>query len=129
MFRLVRHCSERLPHGIRAWVKVARRAGFTGTLYVRGFKPRDDEPNGRILLGTQRANRIVVRIQHKCGNCTVKGYDPLQTFAHELGHWHRWKKGMKVSNNKAFASNTEQALDPIEAYCERFAAKLLKGIV
>ena len=129
MFKIVRHCSERLPHGIRAWVKVARRAGFRGTLYVRGFKPRDDEPNGRILLGHQKGDRIVVRVQSRCGNATVQGYDPLRTFAHELGHWHRYTKGMKVTNGRAFKNNAEQAADPIEAYCDRFAARLLKGIV
>src|SRR5688572_20708822 len=100
MFRLVRHCAERLPHGIPTWVKAARKAGFTGTLYVRGFRQnRDSEPNGRVLLGTQRANRIVVRIKAPCGTTDVHGYDPLRTFAHELGHWHRWKRGMKVTNN------------------------------
>lgn len=128
MFTIVKHCSERLPHGIRAWVKVARRAGFDGTLYVRGFRHKDKEPHDRWLLGTQKGNRIVVRIQARCGRVGINYYDPLRTFAHELGHWYRWQSSMKVTNDRAFKNNTEQAKDPIEAFCDRYAARLLKDL-
>ena len=129
MFTIVRHCGERLPGGIRKWVKVARRAGFDGTLYIRGFRSRDNEPTGRIILGTQFNNRIIVRVQSKCGNASLaRPLDPLQTFAHELGHWHRQMKGLQSTNGIDFKSNAEQAKDPIEAYCDRYAARLLKDL-
>lgn len=126
---IVRHCQERLPHGIRTWVKVARRAGFDGTLYVRGFRSRDRDKGDRIVLGSQFNNRIVVRLQAPCGRVeTVRGFDPLQTFAHELGHWHRQQMGRLNTNGIDFKSNTEQARDPIERYCDRYAAQLLKDL-
>ena len=125
---LVRHCQERLPGGIRTWVKLARLAGFDGTLYVRGFKPRD-QTNGRWTLGSQFNNRIVVRVQSPCGRAsTVRPINPLQTFAHELGHWDRQRRGVKNTNGVEFRSNAEQARDPIEAACERYAARLLKAL-
>lgn len=126
---LVRHCAERLPGGIRRWVKVARRAGFDGTLYVRGFRPRDHDANGRVTLGSQFNNRIVVRLNAPCGTATtIRPVDPLQTFAHELGHWNLQQQGRKNTNGVDFKSNTEQAKDPIERACDRYAAKLLRDL-
>ena len=127
MFSIVRCCGVRLPGGIRKWVKLARLAGFEGTLYLRGFRPHDHERNGRIVLGRQFGNRIIVNVQAPCGHVSVQ-VDPLSTFAHELGHWTRQRNGLKNTNGIDFKSNTAQAKDPIEAYCDRYARRLLKRL-
>lgn len=129
VFTLKRHCAERLPHGIPVWVEAARRAGFDGTLYVRGFRPRDAQPHGRILLGTQFGSRIVIRLNAPCGKTKSKVGDPLVVFAHELGHWDLQRRGLKNTNGIDFRSNSEQAMDSIERRCDRYAKRLLKGLL
>lgn len=104
--KVVRHCSERLPGGLRRWRRLARRAGFTGTLEVYGYgvhgSParmqlrvnRKDE--GEATVADYGGNHIRVWLRAACSpvpmTFTTK---PLFAFAHELGHHRQEVRGVR----------------------------------
>ena len=100
-----RYCGrERLPGGAPSWRRLARRAGFTGTLAVFGYgvggRPggaqRKAERTGE-LTGIALADYEpgLIRVWMPC-TCQAADFDadllaldredPLSSFAHELGH-------------------------------------------
>jgi hypothetical protein len=103
--RIVRYCGrERLPGGARFWQRLARRAGFTGTLVVYGYgvggRPggaqRKAERTGELggmVLADYEPGLIRVWLPCTCqaadpdvDQLVEEREDPLSSFAHELGH-------------------------------------------
>ena len=103
--RISRYCGkERLPGSARFWKRLARRAGFTGTLAVYGYgvggRPggaqrkaeRTGVQDGMVLADYEPG---LIRVWVPC-TCQAADFDadqlredreyPLSTFAHELGH-------------------------------------------
>lgn len=103
--RIARYCGrERLPGGARLWQRLARRAGFHGTLAVYGYgvggRPGGDQRKAERTgeqLGMALADYEpgLIRIWLPC-TCQAADLDvdqlaedredPLSSFAHELGH-------------------------------------------
>ena len=125
---IVKCCaSVRLPGGERKWRRMARLAKFDGTVRVRGFSKRDQEPHEMVSLGKYFwwRNLITVQIKGHCGRgVTTSRYDPLATYGHELGHSMLHARGRVVTNGRAFRDNAEQRSDPIERACDRYSRLL-----
>lgn len=127
-------CSKtRLPGGERKWRRMAKLAGFNGTVRVVGFnKKRDSIPHNMILLGTYRpeTKTITVRIKgHSKNDPTFNrgSYSPIATFGHELGHTILERRGKDMTTGKDFHGNREQANDPIERACDRYSRLLRRN--
>jgi hypothetical protein len=103
--RILRYCGrERLPGSARFWQRLARRAGFRGTLAVYGYgvggRPggaqrkaeRTGEQDGVVLADYEPG---LIRVWLPC-TCQAADLDTdqlaedredaLSSFAHELGH-------------------------------------------
>lgn len=99
--RIYRHCDETLPGGERLWRRLARMAGYSGDLYVRGYGT-DDYQNLERAIMTRTIVRgftaftkdktplgIVVYLGRPDALCAMwypREVDAVSTFCHELGH-------------------------------------------
>jgi hypothetical protein len=133
--KLIRCCAKvRLPGTEGKWRRMAKLAGFDRTVKVRGFRTSDIH-NKRLYVGTMNmtASVITVRIEHTCGTAVFpyykpRGYNPLSTFGHELGHFILKQRGRSewTTRAKAWRDNAEQRHDPVERACDRYS-RLLRG--
>lgn len=128
--RVLRYCGrERLPGGIRLWQRLARRAGFYGTLVAYGYgvggRPGGDHrkaertgvQDGMVLADYEPG---LIRVWVSC-TCQAAEFDPdqladdhedpLSSFAHELGH---------------HAQYLRRGVYPDEAVAERYGRLLLR---
>jgi hypothetical protein len=126
--RIVKCCEKvRLPGGERKWLKMAGLAEFNGTINIRPFTHKSKLAPDSYELGEYRPSRsaIRVRINHTHGlNLSVKGYNPIDTLGHELGHHILRLKGRPWASN--FKSVSAQSHSPVERACDRYA-RLLKA--
>ena len=131
--KLIRCCAKvRLPGTEGKWRRMAKLAGFDRTVKVRGFRTSDIH-NKRLYVGTMNmtASVITVRIEHTCGTAVFpyykpRGYNPLSTFGHELGHFILKQRGRSewTTRAKAWRDNAEQRHDPVERACDRYSRLL-----
>jgi hypothetical protein len=130
--RVARFCGrERLPGGTRLWQRLARRAGFAGTLAIYGYgvggRPghtqrkaeRSGAPVG-IVLADYEPGLIRVWLPCTCqaaefdlDQMTEDREDPLSSFAHELGHHVQHRRRRSYFN---------------EAVAERYGRLLLREL-
>jgi hypothetical protein len=128
--RISRYCGhERLPGGARLWERLARRAGFKGTLVAYGYgvggRPggaqRKAERTGvhyGMVLADYEPGLIRVWVPCTCqaaefdrDQLVDDREDPLSSFAHELGHHVQYAKRRTYFN---------------EAVAERYGRLLLR---
>jgi hypothetical protein len=128
--RLSRYCGrERLTGGMRLWERLARRAGFRGTVAVYGYgvggRPggaqRKAERTGvhyGMVLADYEPGLIRVWVPCTCQAAEFdqeelvdNHEDPLASFAHELGHHVQYAKRRTYFN---------------EAVAERYGRLLLR---
>lgn len=112
--KIVRHCRERLPGGAAKWRRLARAAGFTGTLHVYGYGtgPRDTAYGHRKACTSEElipvnvgyytpTSHIQVWVDSPCGITLRPTKKPLETFSHELGHH------LDYQNNRGWVGDVE----------------------
>ena len=127
MFRIVRHCSERLPGGARRWRALARAAGFSGTLTIRGYgvggaigagqRALWRDRTGEAVLGQYDCgSRIDVWVRHAPDSRIGMVADPYIVFAHELGHY-------RITQRGARPRDEERAADAIGARLRKKVAR------
>jgi hypothetical protein len=132
LVRVVRFCGrERLPGGQRLWRRLARRAGFAGTLALYGYgvggRPghaqrkaeRTGEFTGMVLADYEPG---LIRVWLPCA-CQAADFDtdqlkedredPVSSFAHELGHHVQHRRRRRFQN---------------EAVAERYGRLLLREL-
>lgn len=128
--KIVRHCRERLPGTERLWRRLAKKAGFSGTLEVIGYGVGNTKEAKlhRKNIGTSKKitlayivydeNRIRVFSNGPCTPMvhTTKAkanWPPIASFAHELGH---------------FVLNRDNPKKDNERNADRYARKALRGL-
>lgn len=143
--KVVRHCTERLPHGEAEWQKAAKIAGFNGTLHVGGLghdpnNYRELDPKRRKKWGYTvgwydwRTKDITVRL-HGAPCARTRGleadrYDAMKAFFHELGHYRQDIRGvnLQTSNNTWGKTYTYWRTNHLEMSAERYANRMLKRL-
>ena len=132
---IIRRCCDQvsLMAGEARWRRMAARAGFHGTLKVRGFSKTKWTPGLRVTMGRMSAGGrvITVYVSHGCGEMAFahpRTYSPLATFGHELGHFILKQRGRgEYGTLGVFSNNTEQGRDPVERACDRYSRLLRKN--
>jgi len=132
--KIVRFCGkERLPGGERLWRRLAKEAGFNGTVKVYGYGAAGSKmatsthrayevgKTSYTIVGlqTEKIELIEVWLPCKCQTAMddmlpVNGmpewlkdnYEPLFVFAHELGHYQQEVQGMEFSEPGATKRGT-----------------------
>jgi len=130
--RIKRYCGrERLPGGERRWRRLARAAGFDGTLQVFGWGVRG-EP-GRLQRSAYRKSAGatvadyepgLIRVWLDCACAATDFYDEdeltsqyvLEAFAHELAH------------HRQYLLSRERFSPQADAVAERWGRKLLRSV-
>lgn len=124
--KIIRSDGLKLPGGERKWRRMARLAGFDGTVRVRPFR-KSDEHGRRISMGTMSPSGKVISVHINTAKIVFtspRTYDPLSTFGHELGHYILKSRHREWATRRVFHSNAEQRSDAIERACDRYSRLL-----
>lgn len=132
--RIVKFCGrEKMPGTERRWRRLARVAGFTGTLRLYGYgvagQPGQQQRRAMrtgdmgVNLATHSPGEICVWLPCSCAAAEFDGddltewrCDPLTAFAHELGHDRQHQRDRLRHGSHA------------EASAERYGRRLLRFV-